>query len=120
MTFLQPTIHVSAENKGKLSVLYLTGEFSYRNIHRVEGEWNKQMEKNPEIIAFNCAGILYLDSSALGKFIWFNDNAARNNIKLVFYDMNNSIRNLLNTYKLNNFFSIITNDEFEELYRNQP
>ncbi|HON79220.1 MAG TPA: STAS domain-containing protein [Spirochaetota bacterium] len=119
MTFRRTSAHVNTENKGNVSILYLAGEFSYKNIHRVEGEWNKQMEHNPEIIGINCAEILYLDSSALGKLIWLNDNAAHRNIKLVFYDMNSSMRKLFATYKLQDVFSIITKEEFEEMYLHQ-
>ena len=120
MTIKQKAIRVNTETKGNVSILYLAGELSYKNIHRVEGEWNKQMELNPEIIGINCAEIQYLDSSALGKLIWFNDNAAHRNVKLYFYDMNSSIKKLFTTYKLQNFFSIITKEEFEEQCLHKP
>lgn len=112
----QSPIHVNSEIRGTMSILYLSGEFSFKNIHRVENEWRIQIVKNPETIAINCTGLHHLDSSALGKLIWFNDNAAQNNIKLVFYDINSAIRKLLTIYRLNNFFSILTKQEFEELY----
>jgi anti-anti-sigma factor len=112
----QLPIHVNSETRGSLSILSISGEFSFKNIHHVENEWRIQMEKKPETIAINCAELHHLDSSALGKLIWFNDNAAQNNIKLVFYDINSVIGKLLATFRLNNFFLILTKQEFEKLY----
>lgn len=106
-------IEVTVEERGSTIILHIKGEFHIENIQKVEGVWTEQVAKTPEVIAINCKDLNYIDSSAIGTLVKFLNNAMNKKIKLVFYDLSSSIRQIFQTARLNNFFTITTKDRFE-------
>ena len=111
-----PMINVTIEDRPGIVVISITGEFSLANIKKVEDVWQAQIGKSPGIIAINCRGLEYIDSSAIGTLVKFLNNAMNKKIKLVFYDLQPSISHIFKAARLNNFFTITTKERFEKEY----
>lgn len=94
----------------------IMGEFYIESIQKVEKIWDDEVAKAPDIIAIDCADLMFIDSSAIGTLVKFLNSAMSKKIRLVFFDLSPSIQQVFKTARLNNFFSITTRDKFEREY----
>jgi anti-sigma B factor antagonist len=109
-------IEVKTDEFGDIIIIHICGEFYIENIQNVEEVWNLQLMKNPKIIAINCGNLSYIDSSAIGTLVKFLNVSMNRKIKLIFYDLSPLARQIFQTARLNNFFTIISKEEFESVY----
>ena len=107
---------IDIEEKGDVIVFNIRGEFYMGNVEKVEKIWEEQVRKNPSIIALNCGGIEFVDSTAIGTLVKFFNHAMKNSIKIIFFDLNSEIRQLFETSRLMKLFTITTGDRFREEY----
>jgi anti-anti-sigma factor len=107
-------INVSVDDRKDIIIITISGEFYIENIQKVETIWNEQVMKDPGTIAINCGELMYIDSSAIGTLVKFLNSAMNRNIKLVFFDLNPSIKQIFKTARLNNFFTITSREKFEQ------
>jgi len=109
-----PAIHV--REYGKVVVLVVEGELFLGNIKGLEIVWDEQIEKKPEVIALNCGGITFMDSSAIGSLVKFHNQAGRIGIQLVCIDLTPSLMKIFVAAKLDKIFTIVSEQEFKEKY----
>ena len=107
-------INISVDDRKKIIIIKISGEFYIENIQKVESIWNEQVEKGPGTIAIDCSELMYIDSSAIGTLVKFLNSTMSRNIKLVFFDLNPSIQQIFRTARLNNFFTITSREKFEK------
>lgn len=109
-------VQVSVEKKNNISIFHIKGEFFIDSINKVEKIWEEEISKEPSIIAIDCSELLFIDSSAIGTLVKFLNAAMNKKIKLVFYDLSPSIKQIFETARLYNFFPITTKEKFEREY----
>ena len=109
-------IQITVERQGDLSIMHLKGKLFLESLTAVTDEWEKIVARHPKIIAINCSKLNSIDSSSIGTLVKFFNDAMNNNIELVFYELNPSIRKLFYTIHLEKFFSVITGKRFETDY----
>ncbi|MBP7736263.1 MAG: STAS domain-containing protein [Spirochaetes bacterium] len=108
-------VSIDIDDHGAIKVIKIKGEFFLGYVRQVEETWNKLAAMGPEIIAIDCREMTFVDSSAIGTFVKFLHNSMSNNIKLIFFDLNESISRIFGKAKLNKIFTILSRDEFEDL-----
>ncbi len=111
-------VSIDVEDRGSLKVIRIKGEFFLGYVRQVEEVWSRVAESSPDIIAIDCREMTFVDSSAIGTFVKFLNNSISRDIKLLFFDMNESIDRIFTKAKLNKIFSIISREEFERIYLN--
>ena len=104
---------LNVEEKKSTIIVHIKGEFHIGNVNKFEELWHKKKKKSPELIAIDCKELEYIDSSAIGTLVKFLNNTMSKKIKLVFFDLNNSIQNIFKTARLDNFFTITTREKLE-------
>lgn len=109
-------VSIDIDERGSLKIIRIKGEFFLGYVRQVEETWNKLVTTSPEVIAIDCRDMTFVDSSAIGTFVKFLHNSMAHNIKLVFFDLNDSISRIFNKAKLNKIFTILERDEFEKVY----
>ncbi len=109
-------IDIRTEELNNVIIIHICGEFYIENIQNVEEVWNRQIMKKPKIIAINCGKLSYIDSSAIGTLVKFLNISMNKKIKLIFYDLSPLARQIFQTARLNNFFTILSKEEFDSLY----
>ncbi len=109
-------INVFFEDHGDITILTIGGEFFFESVEFAEQIWNKIVQKKPRVIGINCRDIKFIDSSAIGVLVKFLNNAMKQGIELVFFDLSDTIMNVFKTAKLSNFFTILTREQFERQY----
>jgi len=107
---------IKVEEYSKIIVVRLDGEFFLGNIRDVELIWEESIAKNPDIIAIDCKKLYFIDSPAIGTLVKFLNDSAVYDIKLMFFDLSDSVIRVFQTAKLNRVFTITTKKEFEEKY----
>lgn len=109
-----PAIHV--QGNGKVVVLVVEGELFLGNIKGLETVWDEQIAKKPEVLALNCAGVTFMDSSAIGSLVKFHNHAGRIGTQLVCIDLTASLMKIFIAAKLDRIFTIVSEQEFKEKY----
>lgn len=108
-------VSIEIDDRGVIKIIRIKGEFFLGYVHQVEDTWNKLAAMAPEIIAIDCRDMTFVDSSAIGTFVKFLHNSMSGNIKLIFFDLNDSISRIFGKAKLNKIFTILSREEFEKL-----
>ncbi|MCX7680320.1 MAG: STAS domain-containing protein [Spirochaetes bacterium] len=109
-------IEISTEERGKIIILKLVGEFYIENLSEVEHVWRNIVIRKPRVIAVDCKGITHIDSTAISTLVKFLNEAMTKNIRLIFYDLNPSVQRLFEVARLHRFFTITTRERFESKF----
>lgn len=109
-------IEVTVEQHKSLSIMHLDGKLYFDSLDYLTDIWNRLVEKQPKVIAIDCAQLDGIDSSSIGTLVHFFNEAMKKQIELVFYDLNPSIRKLFLTIHLEQFFTVTTGEKFNARY----
>ena len=106
----------TVEERDGIIILNIVSFITIQNIHILETLWNKQLDKGPNILAINFSGINRIDSIGLSHLVKLSRNSIIKEVDLIFYDIDTSILDLLKVARLDQFFNILSKNEFEEKY----
>lgn len=109
-------LDVKRENKGRVSILSLSGVYYFESIHVVELEWSKSFAADFTVIAFDLSGIKFIDSSAIGSLVKYLNMARGKGIELVFIELSEAVKIVFETAKLDGFFRCMSRAEFESAF----
>ena len=87
-----------------------------QNLQRAENEWLSQLEKEPEVLAFDLAKLNFIDSSAIGSLVKLLNNASHQGTKLLFVDISAAIQDMFSAVKLDKFFTILSKKDFNSTF----
>jgi len=109
-------VSIDIDDRGSVKIIRIKGEFFLGYVRQVEETWNSLVSAAPEVIGIDCREMTFVDSSAIGTFVKFLHKSVTHNLRLVFFDLNESISRIFNKAKLNKIFTINTREEFENQY----
>ena len=110
---MEEVLKLEWQKKGKLMVVKIDGNFYLGNIYEIDEMWNGLLGEEPEVIAFDCSKLKFVDSSAIGTLVKFLNYTEKHNIRLIFFDLNEAIKKIFDTAKLSNIFEIMSKVEFD-------
>ena len=109
-------VSIETRDHGSLKILKISGEFFLGQVRQVEETWNSLVADSPATVAVDCGEMTFIDSSAIGTFVKVLNNGMTLGIKLVFFDLNESIERIFSKAKLNKIFSVLSREDFERIY----
>ncbi len=109
-------IDISTREYGNVIVMSIDGEFYLESVGYAEEVWKSLVEKKPSVIAIDCSSIKYIDSSAIGIMVKFLNASMTHKIKLIYFDLSETVVSVFRTAKLDVFFTTMTRLEFESEY----
>lgn len=109
-------ILVNAQVHNDVAVISIKGTLNIDNTFEVEKVFKEQIANKPRVVGLDCKDMANLDSSGLGLFVKFLKESQNSNFELVFFNITGSILSLFDISKLNNFFNIMTGEEFQAKY----
>lgn len=109
-------MNITVRDHNEIVEIALAGEFFAEHVKQVNDVWRVQIARKPDVIVIDCKDLMHIDSTAIGTLVNFHNTAADEDIKLIFSDLNDSIRQIFETAGLDSFFAIITRREFETRY----
>lgn len=104
------------EFNNNVVIIHISGEFRIEMIGKVEEVWNREMEKKPRVIAFDCRDMEYIDSSSIGTLVKFVNSATNKKVEFVLYGLNREVSKIFETARLTRFFGLLTAEEFTSKY----
>jgi anti-anti-sigma factor len=107
---------VKKELNSDVVLLSVAGEFFLENIAAIEETWNETIAQAPKTIGIDCQGISILDSSGIGLMVKMRSSASKEEIELVFIELSETVQVVFETTKLNDFFTTMSQDEFNKKY----
>lgn len=95
-------------------ILDLQGDLYIGNLTDLDKIWDEVISENPSTVAFDCSRIDFIDSSAIGTFVKYLNNASRMDIDLIFLDLSENILRVFETARLDKMFKIVSRADFEK------
>jgi anti-anti-sigma factor len=111
-------ITLYTEEHGPVIIIHIEGILTRETLKDAEDLWNEQMDKHPEVIAFDVTALSQIDSVSINHVFKLSMTAAKKNIKLFILDTNESLKKLFEVVKLNKIIPIIPKQRFETDYLN--
>lgn len=105
-------LHLLSENIDDAVIIYIRGSLTSRNISRVISLWNTVTRSNPSKIAFNLKELESIDSTAIGTIVKFINDTAERGVRLVFLELEGSIRQLFEAARLDKYVDLMKSEEF--------
>ncbi|MEW6527370.1 MAG: STAS domain-containing protein [Spirochaetota bacterium] len=109
-------MQIDIHKEGPLLIFTLNGRYDISEVHNFETVYRHHIEDNPKIIALNLRDLKYIDSSGIGSLVRCMNLALKSNIEFICYDINENVESIFKIAKLDQFISILTQEEFIKKY----
>jgi anti-anti-sigma factor len=109
-------LNISIEEVGDITMIFLEGMLMRDTLRDAEEVWNEQLNKNPEIIAFNLKGLAQIDSISINHLFRLSKRAIEKDIEIIIYDINENIRKIFDVIKLTRVIPVMPRQKFENDY----
>jgi len=109
-------ITVNIDDFGSIVIIHFYGILTRDTIKEVEEAWNDQLEKSPDVIAFDLKGLTQIDSISINHVFKLSRIAAEKNVNLIIFDANESLKKIFEVIKLDKVITFISKQKFESEY----
>ncbi len=109
-------IHIFEEDFGDIISITMSGTLSRDSLMEAEESWSELMAKKPQLLAFNLKDLTQIDSVAINHLFKLAKIASEKNVRLVIYDVNESLGKILEVIKLDQVIPIVSRKQFELEY----
>jgi anti-anti-sigma factor len=116
LTWCFKMITVNVDDFGTVVVLHFYGILTRDTIKEVEETWTDQIEKSPDVIAFDLRDLTQIDSISINHVFKLSRIAAEKNIKLIIFDANESLKKIFEVIKLDKVITFMSKQKFESEY----
>lgn len=96
-------------------ILHLVGRCDIESSNLLDEAFNRQIIKNPAVIYINFAQLVFLDSTGIATLVKLFNVSRRVKVKLVLYNISDSLMTFFNISKLNNCFVIIRKPDLKNI-----
>ncbi|EOQ97404.1 STAS domain protein [Leptospira wolbachii serovar Codice str. CDC] len=101
---------------GKIKTIEIAGKFDIESTEEFESIFAKLIEPNPSIVSIDMSRLDYIDSSGIGSLIKSLNSLKNKKGKLILVGMKPMIQNVFKLAKLDMFFEIMTDSDFQTKY----
>jgi|SRR5690606_20640110 len=100
-------MEINTRTEQEVSILKLKGELDASNAVIIDHELQRLITKNPKHIWVDGSGISYISSAGLGVFLSHLSTLQQKNIRLVFFGLNDKIKNIFTILGLEEIIPIV-------------
>jgi anti-anti-sigma factor len=90
-------ISLYVEDFNKVIIIHASGTLTTESLKEAEDLWNEQLDKRPEVLAFDLKGVTDIDSVSINHIFKLVKTAGKMEVKLVICDIN---EHLLQVFKI--------------------
>lgn len=109
-------IYVHVEEFEHVIVIDIQGMLTRETLKEAEDVWREQLFKQPEALALNFCEVSQIDSVSINHLFKFSQLASEKDVKLIIYDINESLKKILEVIKMDKVISIMPKNRFEAEY----
>lgn len=110
---------VFVEDYGDIITIQICGILTRETLTEAEESWNEQLERKPQVLAFNLRELSQVDSVAINHLFKLAKSASGKDVKLVIYDVNQGLSKIFEVIKLDRVIPIVSLRQFEADYMNK-
>ena len=94
----------------------LDGKFDIEQTQNFEKTFSDLLEKKPPRIGMNLTDLNFIDSSGMGSLIKCLNKTRNYGGEMILFGLKPMLLNVFKLAKLDNFFKVVTPDEFQKEY----
>ncbi len=107
---------LNSEQHGQVLIVYIEGFLIHETIEELMKLLNDQLGKDICTIGLDCKELRTIDPSSVERLTRFLSDIILSGIKLVFYNLSDSVSKIFKQSEWNNIFSIMTEPGFFQEY----
>lgn len=107
---------IEKKDRPGIAILQLSGKFDLEQAEAFQKQFAMHTEDKPKAIGLDMNNVQFIDSSGLGALIKVLNNSKNNGSDLVLFGLNQMIMNVFKLAKLDNFFNLMSNEDFNRKY----
>ena len=111
---MQTDIH----KENNMVIFNLIGKYDISEVHNFETMYKKYLEQQPRLIALKLRDLKYIDSSGIGSLVRCMNLALKNDVELICCELNENVESIFKLAKLDQFITLLTEEEFVNTYVN--
>jgi len=101
---------------GTISVIHLSGDFYLYAAPTIDESWEKILETEPSVIAFDCKDLTFIDSAAIGILVKFFNTSGKRDINVELINVEEAVKKIFAACRLDTIFKISTRKDFCKRY----
>ncbi len=101
---------------GSIRVIHLSGDFFLYAAPTIDESWEKMLETEPSVIAFDCKDLTFIDSAAIGTLVKFVSTSGKKDINVEFINVKEDVMKIFAACRLDTIFKITTRQDFCRRY----
>ncbi|MBI3396736.1 MAG: STAS domain-containing protein [Spirochaetia bacterium] len=109
-------VEIKKSTRSGAIVIELSGKFDIEQAQNFESNFNGLIKDKPQNVALDLNDVQYIDSSAIGSIIKALNVVKNYGGEMILFGMKPMILNVFKLAKLDNFFRILTPEEFNRKY----
>ena len=109
-------ISLYTEELSNVIIIHASGALTLETLKEAEDVWHEELDKCPEILAFDLREIIDIDSISINHLFKLAKMAAEKTVKLIICDTNEHLENIFDVIKLNRVITIMPKQKFYDEY----
>jgi anti-anti-sigma factor len=109
-------LHIEIEKVGDAVILHVAGSLVLQTIADAEETWRNALDIGPELIGLDFRNLSQIDSISINHLFKLVRAANDRGIRLVIYDVNEELLEILKVIRLDTIIAIVTKNKFETDY----
>ncbi len=105
-------MNIKTSWQGLCCILSLEGEFVHQNVMKFDEVWDNVIMGKPRVVAVECSGMSYIDSSAIGTLVKVVNRSRNDDYSVVFLDIVDPIKRILSVARLDALFEMYNSADF--------
>lgn len=110
------TVNITKTEKPDLLIIKLDGKFDIEQTQTFEKSFASLIESQPPRIGMDMTELNFIDSSGMGSLIKGLNKTRNYGGEMILFGLKPMILNVFKLAKLDNFFKVVTPDEFQKEY----
>ncbi len=107
---------ITKTEKPDLLIIKLEGKFDIEQTQTFEKSFSGMIENQPPRVGMDMTGLNFIDSSGMGSLIKGLNKTRNYGGEMILFGLKPMILNVFKLAKLDNFFKVMTPDEFQKQY----
>lgn len=109
-------MEIEKKSRPGIAICELHGKFDIEQAEKFESVFSEMISDKPAQIGLDLDDVNYIDSSAIGSIIKSLNLIKNYGGEMILFGLKPMILNVFKLAKLDNFFTILTTEEFDDKY----
>jgi anti-anti-sigma factor len=109
-------LNVYAEEFPNAIIVHMSGMITLEHLKEAEEVWNDQLDKQPDILAFDFKEVTGIDSISMNHIFKLTKMAAEKEVKLILFDVGDELKRVFEIVRLDKVITMMTGKKLFDEY----